>query len=291
MDNLIDGKAVAATVRGEVAERTKRLHDATGIRAGLAVIIFGEDPASQVSVANKPKACAASGMHSLQVEMPAETTQAELEAKIDEVAADPAIHGMIVQMPLPDHLDTDAALNRIPFEKDADGLTADAMGRLMTLQPGPLPCTPAGVMELLKAYDVETRGAHAVVVGRSEIVGKPQAHLLLKEDCTVTICHSRTRDLEGICRQADILVAAVGRPRMLGAEHVKDGAVVIDVGINRLQDGLCGDVDFDAVSEVAGAISPVPGGVGPMTIACLLANTLTACCRAKGLPEPDGLTA
>jgi len=225
MDNLIDGKAVAATVRGEVAERTKRLHDETGIRAGLAVIIVGEDPASQVYVANKHRACEEAGMHSLQVEMPAETTQAELEAKIDEVASDPAIHGMIVQMPLPDHLDTDAALNRIPFEKDADGLTADAMGRLMTLQPGPLPCTPAGVMELLKAYDVETRGAHAVVVGRSEIVGKPQAHLLLKEDCTVTICHSRTRDLEGICRQADILVAAVGRPRMLGAEHVKDGEI------------------------------------------------------------------
>lgn len=282
MDNLIDGKAVAATVRGEVAERTKRLHDETGIRAGLAVIIVGEDPASQVYVANKHKACEEAGMHSLQVEMPAETTQAELEAKIDEVAADPAIHGMIVQMPLPDHLDTDAALNRIPFEKDADGLTADAMGRLMTLQPGPLPCTPAGVMELLKAYDVEMRGAHAVVVGRSEIVGKPQAHLLLKEDCTVTICHSRTRDLEGICRQADILVAAVGRPRMLGAEHVKDGAVVIDVGINRLDDGLCGDVDFDAVQPKARLITPVPGGVGPMTIAMLLKNTVEAAERSAG---------
>jgi len=276
MDNLIDGKAVAATVRGEVAERTRRLHDETGVRAGLAVIIVGEDPASQVYVANKHKACEEAGMHSLQVEMPATTTQAELEAKIDEVAADAAIHGMIVQMPLPDHLDTDAALNRIPFEKDADGLTADAMGRLMTLQPGPLPCTPAGVMEMLKAYDVEMRGAHAVVVGRSEIVGKPQAHLLLKEDCTVTICHSRTRDLEGICRQADILVAAVGRPRMLGADHVKDGAVVIDVGINRLEDGLCGDVDFDAVQPKARLITPVPGGVGPMTIAMLLANALRA---------------
>ena len=282
MDNLIDGKAVAATVRGEVAERTKRLHDETGIRAGLAVIIVGEDPASQVYVANKHRACEEAGMHSLQVEMPAETTQAELEAKIDEVASDPAIHGMIVQMPLPDHLDTDAALNRIPFEKDANGLTADAMGRLMTLQPGPLPCTPAGVMELLKAYDVETRGAHAVVVGRSEIVGKPQAHLLLKEDCTVTICHSRTRDLEGICRQADILVAAVGRPRMLGAEHVKDGAVVIDVGINRLEDGLCGDVDFDAVQPKARLITPVPGGVGPMTIAMLLKNTVEAAERSAG---------
>lgn len=282
MDNLIDGKAVAAQVRAEVAERTKRLQDATGVQAGLAVIIVGEDPASQVYVSNKHKACEEAGMHSLQVEMPAETTQAELEAKIDEVASDPAIHGMIVQMPLPDHLDTDAALNRIPFEKDADGLTADAMGRLMTLQPGPLPCTPAGVIELLKAYDVEMKGAHAVVVGRSEIVGKPQAHLLLKEDCTVTICHSRTRDLEGICQQADILVAAVGRPKMLGAEHVKDGAVVIDVGINRLPEGLCGDVDFDAVQPKARLITPVPGGVGPMTIAMLLKNTVEAAERSAG---------
>ena len=282
MDNLIDGKAVAAQVRAEVAERTRRLQDATGVQARLAVIIVGEDPASQVYVSNKHKACHEAGMHSLQVEMPAETTQAELEAKIDEVAADPAIHGMIVQMPLPGHLDTDAALNRIPFEKDADGLTADAMGRLMTLQPGPLPCTPAGVIELLRAYDVEMRGAHAVVVGRSEIVGKPQAHLLLKEDCTVTICHSRTRDLEGICRQADILVAAVGRPKMLGAEHVKDGAVVIDVGINRLPEGLCGDVDFDAVQPKARLITPVPGGVGPMTIAMLLKNTVEAAERSTG---------
>ena len=282
MDNLIDGKAVAAQVRAEVAERTKRLQDATGVQAGLAVIIVGEDPASQVYVSNKHKACEEAGMHSLQVEMPAETTQAELEAKIDEVASDPKIHGMIVQMPLPDHLDTDAALNRIPFEKDADGLTADAMGRLMTLQPGPLPCTPAGVIELLKAYDVEMKGAHAVVVGRSEIVGKPQAHLLLKEDCTVTICHSRTRDLEGICQQADILVAAVGRPKMLGAEHVKDGAVVIDVGINRLPEGLCGDVDFDAVQPKARLITPVPGGVGPMTIAMLLKNTVEAAERSAG---------
>ena len=234
MDNLIDGKAVAAAVRAEVAERTKKLFDETGIRAGLAVIIVGEDPASEVYVRNKHTACHEAGMHSLEVVMPAETTQAELEAKVDEVSADPAIHGLIVQMPLPSHLDTEAAIERIPFAKDADGLTSGAMGRLMTLQPGPLPCTPAGVIELLKAYDVDMKGAHAVIVGRSEIVGKPQAHLLLKEDCTVTICHSRTKDLEGICQQADILVAAVGRPKMLGAQHVKDGAVVIDVGINLL---------------------------------------------------------
>ena len=282
MDNLIDGKAVAAAVRAEVAERTKKLFDETGIRAGLAVIIVGEDPASEVYVRNKHTACHEAGMHSLEVVMPAETTQAELEAKVDEVSADPAIHGLIVQMPLPSHLDTEAAIERIPFAKDADGLTSGAMGRLMTLQPGPLPCTPAGVIELLKAYDVEMKGAHAVIVGRSEIVGKPQAHLLLKEDCTVTICHSRTKDLEGICQQADILVAAVGRPKMLGAQHVKDGAVVIDVGINRLPEGLCGDVDFDAVQPKARLITPVPGGVGPMTIAMLLKNTVLAAEASAG---------
>ena len=282
MDNLIDGKAVAAAVRAEVAERTKKLFDETGIRAGLAVIIVGEDPASEVYVRNKHTACHEAGMHSLEVVMPAETTQAELEAKVDEVSADPAIHGLIVQMPLPSHLDTEAAIERIPFAKDADGLTSGAMGRLMTLQPGPLPCTPAGVIELLKAYDVDMKGAHAVIVGRSEIVGKPQAHLLLKEDCTVTICHSRTKDLEGICQQADILVAAVGRPKMLGAQHVKDGAVVIDVGINRLPEGLCGDVDFDAVQRKARLITPVPGGVGPMTIAMLLKNTVLAAEASAG---------
>lgn len=282
MDNLIDGKAVAAAVRAEVAERTKKLFDETGIRAGLAVIIVGEDPASEVYVRNKHTACHEAGMHSLEVVMPAETTQAELEAKVDEVSADPAIHGLIVQMPLPSHLDTEAAIERIPFAKDADGLTSGAMGRLMTLQPGPLPCTPAGVIELLEAYDVDMKGAHAVIVGRSEIVGKPQAHLLLKEDCTVTICHSRTKDLEGICQQADILVAAVGRPKMLGAQHVKDGAVVIDVGINRLPEGLCGDVDFDAVQPKARLITPVPGGVGPMTIAMLLKNTVLAAEASAG---------
>ena len=282
MDNLIDGKAVAAAVRAEVAERTKKLFEETGIRAGLAVIIVGEDPASEVYVRNKHTACHEAGMHSLEVVMPAETTQAELEAKVDEVSADPAIHGLIVQMPLPSHLDTEAAIERIPFAKDADGLTSGAMGRLMTLQPGPLPCTPAGVIELLKAYDVDMKGAHAVIVGRSEIVGKPQAHLLLKEDCTVTICHSRTKDLEGICQQADILVAAVGRPKMLGAQHVKDGAVVIDVGINRLPEGLCGDVDFDAVQPKARLITPVPGGVGPMTIAMLLKNTVLAAEASAG---------
>ncbi len=282
MDNLIDGKAVAAAVRAEVAERTKKLFDETGIRAGLAVIIVGEDPASEVYVRNKHTACHEAGMHSLEVVMPAETTQAELEAKVDEVSADPAIHGLIVQMPLPGHLDTEVAIERIPFAKDADGLTSGAMGRLMTLQPGPLPCTPAGVIELLKAYDVDMKGAHAVIVGRSEIVGKPQAHLLLKEDCTVTICHSRTKDLEGICQQADILVAAVGRPKMLGAQHVKDGAVVIDVGINRLPEGLCGDVDFDAVQPKARLITPVPGGVGPITIAMLLKNTVLAAEASAG---------
>ena len=282
MDNLIDGKAVAAKVRAEVAERAKRLFDETGTRAGLATILVGEDPASQVYVGNKHMACEEVGMGSFSVQLPATVTQAELIAKIDETAANPEIHGMIVQMPLPAGLDTDAALERIPFEKDADGLTPAAQGRLMTLRPGPLPCTPAGVIELLRAYGVEMRGAHAVIIGRSEIVGKPQAHLLLKEDATVTICHSRTRNLEQICRQADILVAAVGRPKMIGAQHVKEGVVVIDVGINRLPEGLCGDVDFDAVQPIARLITPVPGGVGPMTIAMLVKNTVLAAEASAG---------
>ena len=276
MENLIDGKAVAARVRADVATRVAALRERTGAQAGLATVMVGEDPASAVYVGNKHKACHEAGMASFDIHLPGDISQDGLHEKIDEICADPAIHGMIVQMPLPGHLDEDAALDRILYAKDADGLTPAAQGRLATLRPGPRPATPAGVVELLKAYDVELRGAHAVIVGRSEIVGKPQAHLLLEQDCTVTICHSRTRDLPSITRQADILVAAVGRPRMLGAEHVRDGAVVIDVGINRLPDGLAGDVDFAAVQPLAKLITPVPGGVGPMTIAMLLRNTIEA---------------
>lgn len=280
MDNLIDGKAVAARIRAEVATRVRDLEARSGVRAGLATVLVGEDPASRVYVANKHRACEEAGMQSFDVTLPADATQQQLEAKIDEVCADTAVHGMIVQLPLPAQLDEDAALDRIVADKDADGLVPLSQGRLATLRPGPRPATPNGVVELLKAYDVELRGAHAVIVGRSEIVGKPQAHLLLEQDCTVTICHSRTRDLPAITRQADILVAAVGRPKMLGREHVREGAVVVDVGINRLPEGLVGDVDFAAVQPIARLITPVPGGVGPMTIAMLLRNTIDAAERA-----------
>jgi methylenetetrahydrofolate dehydrogenase (NADP+)/methenyltetrahydrofolate cyclohydrolase len=280
MENLIDGKAVAARVRADVAERVRALAERTGVRCGLATVLVGDDPASHVYVGNKHKACREAGMASFDVELPASTSQAALEAKIDELIADDAVHGMIVQLPLPPGLDEDAVLDRIAPAKDADGLTPASQGRLATLRPGPRPATPAGVMELLRAYDVPTRGAHAVVVGRSEIVGKPQALLLLEADCTVTVCHSKTRDLEAVCRSADILVVAIGRPRMVGADHVADGAVVVDVGMNRLPDGLCGDVDFASVQPKARLITPVPGGVGPMTIAMLLANTIAAAERS-----------
>jgi methylenetetrahydrofolate dehydrogenase (NADP+)/methenyltetrahydrofolate cyclohydrolase len=276
MENLIDGKAVAARVRADVARRVAELRERTGVQAGLATVMVGEDPASAVYVANKHRACHEAGMASFDIHLPETIGQEELHARIDEICADDRIHGMIVQMPLPKHLDEAAALDRIVYAKDADGLTSAAQGMLATLRPGPRPATPNGVIQLLKAYDVEMRGAHAVVVGRSDIVGKPQAHLLLEQDCTVTICHSRTRDLASITRQADILVAAVGRPRMLTAEHVRPGAVVIDVGINRLPDGLAGDVDFASVQPIARLITPVPGGVGPMTIAMLLHNTVEA---------------
>jgi methylenetetrahydrofolate dehydrogenase (NADP+)/methenyltetrahydrofolate cyclohydrolase len=244
--------------------------------------MVGDDPASAVYVGNKHRACHEAGMASFDIHLPADIDQAGLHARIDEVCADDRIHGMIVQLPLPAHLDEDAALDRILYVKDADGLTPAAQGRLATLRPGPRPATPNGVVELLRRHDVELRGAHAVIVGRSEIVGKPQAHLLLEQDCTVTICHSRTRDLPSITRLADILVAAVGRPQMLTDEHVRPGAVVIDVGINRTDSGLVGDVDFARVQPIAGLITPVPGGVGPMTIAMLLKNCIDAAEAAAG---------
>jgi methylenetetrahydrofolate dehydrogenase (NADP+)/methenyltetrahydrofolate cyclohydrolase len=283
MENLIDGKSVAARVRARVAARVAQLESRTGVQTGLATIKVGDDPASAVYVAGKHRACQEAGIASFDIQLPATTTQEELHAKIDEVCADPRIHGMIVQLPLPDHLDEDAALDRITPEMDADGLTATSQGLLLTGRPGARPATPAGVMELLDAYGVPLEGANAVVVGRSEIVGKPQALLLLDRNATVTICHSRTRDLAEVTRAADVLVVAVGRPRMIGAEHVGEGAVVIDVGINRLEDGLAGDVDFAAVQPKARLITPVPGGVGPMTIAMLLLNTVTAAERAAGV--------
>ncbi len=282
MENLIDGKAVAARVRGEVAERVRRLRERTGVQCGLATILVGDDPASAVYVGNKHRACEESGMASFDVKLPSTATQAEVEAAIDRCAADPAIHGFIVQLPLPKGLDGDAALARVPAHKDADGLTPASQGLLMTLRPGPRPATPWGVMRLLDEYGVDLEGAEAVIVGRSEIVGKPQALLLLERNATVTICHSRTRDLPAVCRRADVLVAAVGRPNMITADYVKDGAVVVDVGINRTDAGLVGDVDFASVQPKARLITPVPGGVGPMTIAMLLVNTIDAAERAVG---------
>ena len=279
MDNLIDGKAVAAAVRAEVAERTKKLFDETGIRAGLAVIIVGEDPASEVYVRNKHTACHEAGMHSLEVVMPAETTQAELEAKVDEVSADPAIHGLIVQMPLPGHLDTEAAIERIPFAKDADGLTSGAMGRLMTLQPGPLPCTPAGIQALLAHYGVQIEGRHVVIVGRGLTIGRPLANLLtLKRpnaNAAVTVVHTGVADLGAYTREADIIVAAAGSPGLITADMVKPGAAVVAAGVSFEGKKLVSDV-ADEVAEVAGWLSPRIGGVGPMTRAMVLVNTVEA---------------
>jgi methylenetetrahydrofolate dehydrogenase (NADP+)/methenyltetrahydrofolate cyclohydrolase len=282
MENLIDGRAVATRVREEVAVRVAALRERAGVQCGLATVMVGQDPASSVYVRNKHLACHEAGMASFDIHLEGGISQDELHAKIDEVCNDPRVHGMIVQLPLPDHLDEAAALDRIVADKDADGLTPASQGRLATLRPGPRPATPSGVIELLRAYDVEMTGAHAVVVGRSEIVGKPQFHLLLEQNCTVTVCHSRTRDLPSVTRQADILVAAIGRPRFIGADHVREGVVVIDVGINRLPEGLAGDVDFDAVAPKARLITPVPGGVGPMTIAMLLKNTIDAAERMAG---------
>ncbi len=276
MENLIDGKAVAADVRAGVARRAAALEAAQGVAPGLATVLVGDDPASQVYVAGKHRACREAGLASFDVKLDATTGQDELHDRIDALAADESVHGMIVQLPLPPGLDADAALARIPVTKDADGLTPASQGLLATGRPGLRPATPAGVVELLRAYGVPLSGARAVVVGRSILVGRPLAQLLLAEDATVTVCHSRTVDLAAVTRQADVLVAAVGRARMLGAEHVADGAVVVDVGIHRLRDGLAGDVDFAAVQPKARLITPVPGGVGPMTIAMLLDNTVSA---------------
>ncbi|SNS27984.1 bifunctional methylenetetrahydrofolate dehydrogenase/methenyltetrahydrofolate cyclohydrolase FolD [Tropicimonas sediminicola] len=292
---IIDGKAFAADVRGRVAEQVGRLNDAHGITPGLAVVLVGEDPASQVYVRNKGKQTVETGMNSYEHKLPAETGEAELLALIERLNADPEVHGILVQLPLPDHMDSDLVINAIDPAKDVDGFHISNVGLLATGQKAMVPCTPLGCLMMLRAHHGNLSGLNAVVVGRSNIVGKPMAQLLLRDSCTVTIAHSRTRDLAEVCRGADILVAAVGRPEMIPGDWVKPGATVIDVGINRIErDGkrkLVGDVEFVGANRIAGAITPVPGGVGPMTIACLLANTLTACCRANGLPEPQGLTA
>ena len=291
---IIDGKAFAARVRADVAGHVARLKADHGITPGLAVVLVGEDPASQVYVRSKGKQTVEAGMASFEHKLDAGTSEADLLALIDRLNGDPAVHGILVQLPLPKHLNADLVINRIDPAKDVDGFHISNVGLLGTGQKSMVPCTPLGCLMMLRDHHGSLAGMEAVVVGRSNIVGKPMAQLLLGESCTVTIAHSRTRDLAEVCRRADILVAAVGRPEMLNAAHVKPGATVIDVGINRIErDGktkLVGDVDYASAAEVAGAITPVPGGVGPMTIACLLANTLTACCRMNRLTEPEGLT-
>ncbi|TSE25495.1 Bifunctional protein FolD protein [Tepidimonas sediminis] len=280
---LIDGVALARHWRQRVAERAAALA-ARGHRPGLAVILVGDDPASQVYVRNKVKACGEAGIHSVLEAYPASLTEDELLARIAALNADSAIHGILVQLPLPAHLNAQRVIEAIAPEKDVDGFHVANAGALLVGQPAFRPCTPYGCMKMLEHIGrTDLRGQHAVVVGRSNIVGKPMALLLLQAGATVTICHSGTADLAHHTRQADVLVAAVGKPRMIGADMVKPGAVVLDVGINRLPDGkLCGDVDFDAVREVAGWITPVPGGVGPMTIAMLLLNTVEATERTAG---------
>ncbi|MFO1137929.1 MAG: bifunctional methylenetetrahydrofolate dehydrogenase/methenyltetrahydrofolate cyclohydrolase FolD [Paracoccus sp. (in: a-proteobacteria)] len=291
---IIDGKAFAAGVRADVAAHVARLKAERGITPGLAVVLVGADPASEVYVRNKGIQTREAGMTSYEHRLPAETPEAELLALIARLNADPGVHGILVQLPLPAHMNAEAVINAIDPAKDVDGFHILNVGLLGTGQKAMVPCTPLGCLMMLRDRLGDLSGLNAVVVGRSNIVGKPMAQLLLRESCTVTIAHSRTRDLADVCRRADILVAAVGRPRMIRGDWVKPGATVIDVGINRIEeDGrtrLVGDVDFASAARVAGAITPVPGGVGPMTIACLLANTLTACCRANGLAEPDGLT-
>ena len=279
----IDGNALAAKVRDRIAVEVAALK-ARGVTPGLAVVLVGEDPASQVYVRNKVAACAKVGMHSVMHKLPAATTEAELLALIDSLNRDAAIHGILVQLPLPKHIAEKKVLEAVAAHKDVDGFHAENVGALMIGEPRFVSCTPAGCMEMLRDIGMtDLRGKHAVVVGRSNIVGKPMAMLLLHANATVTICHSGTKDLAAQCRQADILVAAVGRPRFIKADMVKPGAVVIDVGINRLPESeggkLVGDVDFDAVNEVAGYLTPVPGGVGPMTITMLLQNTLVAANR------------
>lgn len=273
---LIDGNALAATVRGDLAVRASTLK-ARGIVPALAVILVGDDAASAVYVRNKVAACEKIGIRSLHFTFASDVDPAIVLAKIDALNRDPEVHGILVQLPLPKQFDTDAVLEAIAVEKDVDGFHAQNIGALAQGKPRFIPCTPYGIMKMLASINAPLAGAEAVIVGRSNIVGKPMALLLLAQGCTVTICHSQTRDLAFHTRRADILIAAIGRPRMITGEMIKPGALVIDVGINRLPDGkLCGDVDFVSASEVAAAITPVPGGVGPMTITMLLANTLEA---------------
>ena len=278
---VIDGKQTAADIREDIKRQTAKLIEERGIQPGLAVVLVGEDPASQVYVRNKVKACQENGLHSVLEQYPATLTEAELLARIEALNADPTIHGILVQLPLPPHIDAHKVIETISPAKDVDGFHVASAGALMVGQPGFKPCTPYGCMKLLESIGCDPKGKHAVVIGRSNIVGKPMAMMLLQASATVTICHSATPDLAYHTRQADIVVAAVGKRNVLTADMVKPGAVVIDVGMNRNDEGkLCGDVDFPGVSQVASAITPVPGGVGPMTITMLLVNTIESAERA-----------
>lgn len=283
MAKIIDGKVISQAVKDEVAAEVTQLKK-QGVTPGLAVIIVGDDPASRVYVNNKKKACEQLGMFSKEYTMPADTTEEELLGLIKDLNCDPKINGILCQLPLPKHLNEELVINTIVPEKDVDAFHPQNVGKIMLGDYDFLPCTPAGIMEMLKYENIDITGKHCVVIGRSNIVGKPMAMLLLHKNATVTICHSKTQDLAGVCKQADVLVAAVGRANFVSADMVKEGAVVIDVGINRLENGkLCGDVNFSDVEPKASYITPVPGGVGPMTIATLMKNTLTAAKRQNNI--------
>lgn len=293
---VIDGKAFATQIREQVKTHVAALTAEHQITPGLAVVLVGEDPASQVYVRSKGKQTIEVGMNSYEHKLDATTSEADLLALIDTLNNDPAVHGILVQLPLPDHLNEDLVINSIAPEKDVDGFHISNVGLLGTGQKSMVPCTPLGCLMMLRDHHGSLSGLDAVVIGRSNIVGKPMVQLLLNDSCTVTVAHSRTKNLADVVRRADIVVAAVGRAQMVPGDWIKPGATVIDVGINRIDkpEGgtrLVGDVDYESCAAVAGAITPVPGGVGPMTIACLLANTVTACCRSNGLAEPEGLTA
>ena len=295
MQNIIDGKAFATELKGKVTAYVKTLKIDHAIIPGLAVVIVGDDPASHVYVRSKGKQTIEVGMKSVEHRLDEDTTEKDLLSLVTNLNADDTIHGILVQLPLPNHLNEDLIINSINPSKDVDGFHISNVGLLATGQKAMVPCTPLGCLKLLlKHYNGNLSGLNAVVVGRSNIVGKPMAQLLLNQSCTVTIAHSRTKNLKDVTSQADIVVAAVGRPGMISGDWIKKGATVIDVGINRvlLEDGkskIVGDVDFSSVSQVAGGLTPVPGGVGPMTISCLLANTAIACARINGLEDPDGL--
>jgi len=288
---IIDGKAIAADLRGAVAAETRRLTNAHGLVPGLAVVLVGENPASKTYVGAKSRAVVEAGMRPFDHHLPAATTEAELLALVGRLNADPAVNGILVQMPLPSQIDAARIINAIDPDKDVDGFHPLNAGRLATGLPGLVPCTPVGCIKLARSVHQSLAGLDALVIGRSNIVGKPLAQLLLAENATVTVAHSRTRDLPGLSRRADLVFAALGRPEFVRGDWIKPGATVIDVGINRIPDGaksrLVGDVAFAEAAAVAGAITPVPGGVGPMTIACLLVNTLRAACMQAGLPAPE----